>query len=387
MNEKRQREQPATPPVPPAPERHQPVQRDDVSDAEHQHRHHLHRQAELALADRQPEQEHRTQRYQPGSEAPDAGDELYADRGAPSRAHGRPPSPSVTAYRLCSIDRITTPTELNATPGSVVGSDSLLVLVLGLPLLALFALLAFFLVLYFLHAEDLLAFLLFELLLDVLLILPKFREQLELQGVHPSLRLLYLVEHLLHRRLHLGGENDRLKQFLVGLRGLVDPGAGPENAVAAFVDRLAHAGGLDLRNDHTHDVLRLGGDLGMVLQGCGGASHRNVALHRPRHVDRLLGLLVVRLHLRAHVLSLVEDVHELEDEPVTLLFQRVVAPLRELDAVLDLHQVLTGWFDIVAGHYRVSCPERVNSVRPVRPRTRRRGSVQSSAWTRCSFSS
>jgi len=82
-------------------------------------------------------------------------------------------------------------------------------------------------------------------------------------------------------------------------------------------------------------------------RGC--TANRDIAFHRPGHVELPLGDIVVRIEVLAHVLGLIEDVHELHDQPVALLFERVVAPLGELDAVLDCHQVLPGWFNVL-GH-------------------------------------
>ena len=54
----------------------------------------------------------------------------------------------------------------------------------------------------------------------------------------------------------------------------------------------------------------------VVISGCSFS-----AAAAPRsHVDLLLGEFVIIFEVRAHVLRLVEDVHELHDETVTLLF-------------------------------------------------------------------
>jgi len=74
-----------------------------------------------------------------------------------------------------------------------------------------------------LHTEDLLAFLFFELLFDVLLVLVEVGKQFELKGVDAAFGRFNFLEHLLHRRFDLGGEDDRFEQFLVGVGGLVDP--------------------------------------------------------------------------------------------------------------------------------------------------------------------
>ena len=121
--------------------------------------------------------------------------------------------------------------------------------------------------------------------------------------------------------------------------------------LAAEVEALGDLRGVDLGDEHAHDALGLGGDLGVFLERGGRPPDRDVAVHRAGHVDRALGLVVLLLEVRADVLCLVEDVHELHDEAVALLFERVVAPLGEFDAVLDLHQLLAGRFDVL-GHYR-----------------------------------
>jgi hypothetical protein len=85
----------------------------------------------------------------------------------------------------------------------------------------------------------------------------------------------------------------------------------------------------------------------MLLQRRRRPTDRDVALHRARHVDLLLGGLVVLLEAAPDVLGLVEDVHELHDEPVPLLLERVVPALGQLDAVLDRHEVLPRRFHVL----------------------------------------
>jgi hypothetical protein len=124
---------------------------------------------------------------------------------------------------------------------SIVGSEGLFFVAFGLAFRALFVL---FFIFDLFHAEDLLAFLLFEFLFDVLLVLSQLGEEFELEGVDAAVGLFDLLDHLLHGRLDLGGEDDLVEQFLVGRRGLVDAGAGAEDAVPPLVEGLPDLGGV-----------------------------------------------------------------------------------------------------------------------------------------------
>src|SRR5690606_35728453 len=93
-----------------------------------------------------------------------------------------------------------------------------------------------------LQPEELFALHLVEPHLDEVPCFGQLRYHLELQGIHPPLRGLNLVEELLHGGLDLGTLDNRLHQVFIGGSSFIDGGCGPEETVPPVNKAL-----LDLR--------------------------------------------------------------------------------------------------------------------------------------------